>query len=221
MNHKIAKGIFITIEGVEGVGKSSAIQCLQQYLQAQEIAAVFTREPGGTQIAEAIRQTLLQPHSEIMSPDTELLLMFGSRAQHLASVIFPALAQNKVVVSDRFTDATYAYQGGGRGIKLERIAELEKFVQGNFQPNLTLLLDAPVEVGFERIAVRGTKDRIEQEHLSFFQRVRNCYLDRAKHYPKRFRVIDATKPMSEVHDIICDHVREVLTGDSINGISMA
>lgn len=221
MNHKITKGKFITIEGVEGVGKSSAMQCLQQYLQAHDVAAVFTREPGGTEIAEAIRQTLLQPHSEIMSPDTELLLMFASRAQHLASVILPALTQNKVVISDRFTDATYAYQGGGRGINMDRIAELEKFVQGNFQPNLTLLLDAPVEVGFERIAARGIKDRIEQEHLSFFQRVRDCYLARAKRYPERFKVIDATKPMSQVHDIICEHVREVLTGDSVNGISVA
>lgn len=207
------KGIFITIEGGEGVGKSSALECLQDYLRVNTVPSVFTREPGGTEIAEAIRQTLLQPHVETMSADTELLLMFASRAQHIASVIQPGLDQGKVVISDRFTDATYAYQGGGRGISIERIAALEKFVQGNLQPDLTLLLDAPIEVGLERISSRGFKDRIEQEQFSFFQNVRNSYLERAKQFPERFHIIDATQPLATVHAEICENVAALLKGN--------
>lgn len=207
------KGKFITIEGIEGVGKSSAIQCLQQYLQAHHRSSTFTREPGGTEIAEEIRQVLLHSHQEIMSADTELLLMFASRAQHLERVILPALNQGHIVVSDRFTDATYAYQGGGRGLLFERIAILEQFVQGDLQPDLTLLLDAPIEVGLERIAKRGVKDRIEQEQIAFFHRVRDAYLTRAKECPDRFRIIDATAPIEQVQELICQYIDQLLKSD--------
>jgi dTMP kinase len=200
------RGIFITIEGIEGVGKSSAVAYLKQYFQSQQLDFVITREPGGTEIAEAVRQIILQPHQELMSPDTELLLMFASRAQHIAKVIRPALAEGKIVVSDRFTDATYAYQGGGRGLSEARIATLEAWVQSDLQPDLTLLLDAPVTIGLERILQRGAKDRIEQEQIDFFQRVHDCYLKRAKQYPQRFKVIDATAPLAVVQNRLLETV---------------
>lgn len=210
MKPRKEKGLFITIEGIEGVGKSSAVQCLREYFQVHQVSPIFTREPGGTEIAEAIRQILLHKHEELMSCDTELLLMFAGRAQHIAKTILPALQAGKVVVSDRFTDATYAYQGGGRGIAEERIKILEQWVQGDLQPDLTLLLDAPIELGLQRISVRGQRDRIEQEQIEFFHRVRAAYLLRAKQFPERFKIIDATKPISEVQEVICDTVAGLL-----------
>lgn len=191
-------GIFITIEGIEGVGKSSAITFLKDYFQDHDQAFVLTREPGGTEIAEVIRKIFLSHYDELMAIDTELLLMFAGRAQHINSVIQPALAAGKIVISDRFTDATYAYQGGGRGIDKAHIAILEKFVQKNLQPDLTILLDAPIEVSLQRIHSRGAKDRIEEEHVEFFQRVRDAYLARAREFPNRFIVIDATQTIDEV-----------------------
>jgi dTMP kinase len=192
------RGLFITIEGIEGVGKSTAIKFLTHHFQHQGFSVVVTREPGGTEIAEEIRQLVLKQHPESMVTDTELLLMFASRAQHIAKIIQPALQTGRVVLSDRFTDATYAYQGGGRGVSSERIALLENWVQGGLQPDLTLLLDAPIEIGLKRIFSRGAKDRIEQEKIEFFNRVRRSYLERAKQYPDRFKVVDATCSQEEV-----------------------
>ena len=192
------RGRFISIEGVEGVGKSTALQFLQQYLTQQQITFVLTREPGGTPIAEEIRKILLTPHDEVMCPDTELLLMFAGRAQNIAQVVLPALRRGHWVLSDRFTDASFAYQGGGRGIALQHIVELARWVQGDLKPDLTLLLDAPVDVSFARVSSRGAKDRIETEGVTFFARVRQSYLDLAEREPERFRIIDATQSLVNV-----------------------
>jgi len=197
--YTMTKKYFITIEGVEGAGKSTVIKILEKYLQEKNIPLTMTREPGGTEIAEAIRRVLLDfQYEEKMTKDTELLLMFASRAQHIAQIIKPALAKNHVVLCDRFTDASFAYQGAGRGISEERIESLAKWVQGDFWPDLTILLDLPIEVGFERIKERGAKDRIEEEIKDFFRRVRQSYLDRAAKYPNRFVVVDASQPLEKV-----------------------
>lgn len=201
--------MFITIEGIEGVGKSTALHFLQGYFQDLHIDYKVTREPGGTQIAEEIRQVILHKHDEIMCADTELLLMFASRAQHIDKVIKPALSEGKVVISDRFTDATYAYQGGGRGIHPDRIAILEEWVQGKLKPDLTILLDAPIEVGLKRIAPRSVKDRIEHEQLEFFDRVRKVYLERALQYPSRFKVIDATQSIAAIQNNLCQILEKI------------
>lgn len=189
---------FITVEGIEGVGKSTCIAYISKYLMQKKIPLCVTREPGGTPIAEQIRQILLTRHTEIMADDTELLLMFASRAQHLTRVIKPALAAGKWVLCDRFTDASYAYQGGGRGVALERIAILETWVQHDLRPDLTLLLDAPVEQALMRMKHRAHPDRIEAEQQQFFQRVRDTYLLRAAKSPERYRVIDASVPLEKV-----------------------
>lgn len=194
----MSQGRFITVEGIEGAGKSTAMQFIAQYLRAKNIPLVVTREPGGTLIAEDIRQLLLTPHEEAMAIDTELLLMFASRAQHIANVIRPALTKGQWVLCDRFTDASYAYQGGGRGIAAERIAALEAWVQGELQPNLTLLLDLPAEIGLMRIKDRKTQDRIEREQHVFFARVRQAYLARAQHFPQRFKIINAAEDLPQV-----------------------
>lgn len=192
------KGLFITVEGVEGAGKTTAVRFLETYFNTLQFKFILTREPGGTEIAEQIRRVLLSHHQENMAADTELLLMFASRAQHIAQVILPALENGCMVISDRFTDATYAYQGGGRGLDATRIAILEQWVQKDLQPDLTLLLDVPIEIGMSRIQSRGAKDRIEHEKLQFFHRVRDIYLQRAAQYPQRFKVIDATQPCTSV-----------------------
>jgi len=201
---KITKksGLLITLEGIEGAGKSSAVQFIKNWLQQANISHVITREPGGTPIAEAIRQVLLKDYEEIMYPDTELLLMFASRAQHIANLIKPALLRGDWVISDRFTDASYAYQGGGRGIDLARISKIEHWVHANLRPDRVILLDIPVELAMSRIRQRETNDRIEQEKLSFFRRVRETYLARAVKYPERYVVIDASQPMKEVESNI-------------------
>ncbi|MCQ4306642.1 dTMP kinase [Pseudomonas stutzeri] len=191
-------GLFITLEGPEGAGKSTNRDYLAQCLRERGLDVVLTREPGGTPLAERIRDLLLTPADERMSSDTELLLMFAARAQHLAQVIRPALARGAIVLCDRFTDATYAYQGGGRGQSVQRIEQLEYFVQGDMRPDLTLIFDLPVEVGLSRAAARGRLDRFEQEGLEFFEAVRSAYLDRARQAPQRYRVIDAGQPLSAV-----------------------
>ncbi len=191
-------GLFITLEGPEGAGKSTNREYLAELLMQAGIEVVLTREPGGTPLAERIRELLLAPDSEVMAVDTELLLMVAARAQHLAGVIRPALARGAVVLCDRFTDATYAYQGGGRGLAYERIAILEQFVQGDLRPDLTLVFDLPVEVGLARAAARGKLDRFEQEQQSFFEAVRQTYLARAAQAPERYRVLDAAQPLSQV-----------------------
>lgn len=190
-------GKFITLEGGEGVGKTTSLHFIEDYLKAKGLDLIVTREPGGTPYAEKIRDVLLQPSSEKVAEDTELLLMFASRAQHLAELIKPAIAQGKWVLCSRFTDSTYAYQGGGRGISFERIKVLEDWVHGDFQPDLTLYFDLPVEIGMARAKARGELDRIEQEDLVFFERVRQAYLKRAK-ASSRYKIIDASQSIENV-----------------------
>jgi dTMP kinase len=192
------KGLFITLEGGEGAGKSTQLAYVQQCLEKAGKRVLVTREPGGTELGEQIRGLLLDHRQTVMDSDTELLLMFAARAQHLAERIRPALAAGDWVLCDRFTDATYAYQGGGRGIDTQRIAVLEDWVQGDLRPDLTLLLDLPVEVGLSRAGQRGDLDRFEREQQAFFQRVRQTYRDRAAANPQRYRVIDAAQDIAQV-----------------------
>jgi dTMP kinase len=191
-------GLFITLEGPEGAGKSTNREYLAERLRSHGVEVVLTREPGGTPLAERIRELLLTPSEEAMGVDTELLLVFAARAQHLEGVIKPALARGAVVLCDRFTDATYAYQGGGRGLSSERIALLENFVQGDLRPDLTLVFDLPVEIGLSRAAARGRLDRFEQEQRSFFEAVRQTYLQRAQAAAERYKVVDASLTLAEV-----------------------
>ncbi|RMH86483.1 dTMP kinase [Pseudomonas sp. AOB-7] len=191
-------GLFITLEGPEGAGKSTNRDYLAERLRERGVDVLLTREPGGTPLAERIRELLLAPSDEPMASDTELLLVFAARAQHLQQVIRPALARGAVVLCDRFTDATYAYQGGGRGLSGERIALLENFVQGELRPDLTLIFDLPVEVGLARAAARGRLDRFEQEGRGFFEAVRQAYLQRAAQAPQRYRVLDAGQTLAQV-----------------------
>ncbi|WP_447750840.1 dTMP kinase [Pseudomonas nicosulfuronedens] len=191
-------GLFITLEGPEGAGKSTNREYLAERLRERGIAVQLTREPGGTPLAERIRELLLDPSEEKMAVDTELLLVFAARAQHIAEVIRPALERGAVVLCDRFTDATYAYQGGGRGLPVERIAQLESFVQSDLRPDLTLVFDLPVEIGLSRAAARGRLDRFEQEGRAFFEAVRGTYLDRARAEPARYHILDAAQTLAEV-----------------------
>jgi dTMP kinase len=196
------RGKFITIEGGEGVGKSTQIAALRDFLMSRGKRVVVTREPGGTPRAERIRELLLETTNEPMPPACELLLVFAARASHIAAVIEPALAQGDWVVCDRFTDATYAYQGGGRGMSALNIATLEQLVQGDLRPDLTLLLDVSLDVSsvraHERNAAAGGSDRFEREQRDFFERVRNAYLARAREHSSRFAVIDAGAERDEV-----------------------
>ncbi|MWV12409.1 dTMP kinase [Pseudomonas sp. R-28-1W-6] len=203
-------GLFITLEGPEGAGKSTNREYLAECLREQGIEVLLTREPGGTPLAERIRELLLTPSDEAMAADTELLLVFAARAQHLAEVIRPALARGCVVLCDRFTDATYAYQGGGRGLSVARIATLENFVQGELRPDLTLVFDLPIEVGLSRAAARGRLDRFEQEGRSFFDAVRHTYLQRAAAEPARYRVLDAAQSLAGVQQSIDRLLPEIL-----------
>lgn len=194
----MSQALFITLEGPEGAGKTTNRTWLAEQLEAMGHSLVLTREPGGTPLAEQIRDLLLDCHDEPVATDTELLLMFAARAQHLHQVIRPALEAGQIVLCDRFTDASYAYQGAGRGVPEQRIAQLEQFVQGDLRPDLTLLFDLPVEVGMQRAQARGRLDRFEQEQQDFFQAVRQGYLQRAALEPQRFIVLDASRPLVEV-----------------------
>jgi dTMP kinase len=197
-------GRFITIEGGEGVGKSTQIGVVRAAIEAAGYSVVLTREPGGTERAERIRRLLLDSSGESMPQACELLLMFAARSTHIENVIRPALARGEWVVCDRFTDATYAYQGGGRGMNLEQIAALEHWVQGDLRPHFTLLLDAPVELAQQRARARNARlgdpmgDRFEQEQTQFFERVRNAYLAIAQRDPDRVRVVDAARDQDAV-----------------------
>jgi dTMP kinase len=199
-----SSGRFITIEGIEGVGKSTNVNFVADYFRASGATVVITREPGGTEIGERIRELILMTPGEGLSDLGELLLMFAARAEHLAGLIRPALARGDTVVCDRFTDATFAYQGGGRGLNMAVIAALRDMVQGELRPDLTLLLDAPTEVSVERIVGRKWLDRFEQERADFFGRVRQAYLRIAEQDPGRVRIIDASKSLHEVQQAISD-----------------
>jgi len=198
------RGRFITLEGSEGSGKSTNLAFIHHYLQQSGIDVVLTREPGGTPLGEAIRELLLDHRNNEMASDTELLLMFAARAQHLHELILPALEAGRWVLCDRFTDATYAYQGAGRGIAEERIALLEEWVQGELRPDLTLFLDLPVAQGLARAGERSAPDRFEREQLDFFERVRQGYLEQAARAPQRYRIVDASQPLEAVQSSLRD-----------------
>lgn len=205
------RGLFITLEGGEGAGKSTQLAIMRDWLETQGHRVVVTREPGGTEVGERIRDVLLH-HAGEMAAETETLLMFAARAEHLARVIRPALSAGATVLCDRFTDATYAYQGGGRGLAPRRIAELERWVQDELRPDLTLLLDVPLDVGRRRAEQRGIPDRFEREQEVFFDRVRDAYLAAAAREPKRIRVIDASRGAAEVGQAVIAVLRELVHG---------
>lgn len=211
------RGRFITLEGIEGAGKSSQIAPLRQFLEQQGIKVISTREPGGAPVSERIRGLLLDPTNTGMCSMTELLLVFAARAEHLEKVIEPALDRGDWVLCDRFTDASYAYQGGGRGMDLAQIAVLENLVQGSLRPDLTLLFDLPPMLGLERARGRGETDRFESERLEFFDSARVAYLERASASAARYAVIDASQSMDavtgRVTDIIDGFVTTLASGD--------
>jgi dTMP kinase len=203
------KGRFITVEGIEGVGKTTNIDFIHKLLLTAGHDVVLTREPGGTPLGEAIRGLLLDPEYTGMDSTCELQLMFAARAEHLAKVVWPALEAGRWVLCDRFTDATYAYQGGGRGISSATIGRLEELVQGGFRPDLTLLLDVPVELGLARAGTRGELDRFEQEQVAFFERVRQCYLAMATEHADRYRVVDASQPLQQVQAQLAELLKQI------------
>lgn len=205
------RGLFITFEGTEGVGKSTQLRTAADTLEALGVDCVVTREPGGTPMAEAIRELLLTPRDEPVNDITELLLMFAARAQHLHTRILPELNAGRWVLCDRFTDATFAYQGGGRGVAEERIALLEQLVQGELRPDRIVLLDAPVETGMTRARHRGELDRFEQEAVDFFQRIRATYLRRAHADPARYQIVDAARDLEVVTAEVAEHIRALVT----------
>ncbi|MFC1588774.1 dTMP kinase [Pseudomonadota bacterium] len=193
---------FITLEGIEGVGKTSNRDYIRSLLEATGKQCIVTREPGGTPLGESLRELLLQHSDEQMSDDAELLMMFAARAEHIKKIIQPALDAGQYVLCDRFTEATYAYQGGGRQLDVSKIADLESLVQGDLRPDLTIILDAPVEIGRERAGKRSAPDRIEKEKNDFFDRVRNAYLDLAKQHPDRICTVDASLALEQVQQQI-------------------
>ncbi|MEN8177644.1 MAG: dTMP kinase [Pseudomonadota bacterium] len=192
------RGRFITVEGGEGAGKTSNLAFIREFIESAGKQVVFTREPGGTPLGEEIRELLLGHKHTGMADDSELLMMFAARSEHLHQKILPALEAGNWVLCDRFTDASYAYQGAGRGISRQRIAVLEEFVQGSLRPDLTLLLDLPIEIGLERAVKRSDPDRFESEAKEFFEKVRNGYLQIAKLEPARVKVIDASPSLEQV-----------------------
>ena len=196
------RGKFITIDGVEGAGKSTQIDLVCEHLIQKGIKVIRTREPGGTEVGEKIRSVLLDVENQEMHSDTELLLMFSSRNELIQNKIIPALEEGCWVVSDRFTDASFAYQGGGRMLNLDRISKLADWVLGDFKPDLTFLLDVTVEVGMQRIETRAAKDRIELEERAFFERVRSVFIQRSEAFPERIKLIDATASVNDIQSKI-------------------
>ncbi|WP_047258641.1 dTMP kinase [Chromobacterium subtsugae] len=203
------RGRFITLEGIDGAGKSTHLGFIRDWLAGRDIDATFSREPGGTPLSEKIRELLLAPET-VVSLDAEALLAFAARQQHIAEVIEPALAAGRWLVSDRFTDSTYAFQGGGRGIPFERIRVLEDWVQRGLQPDLTLLFDLPLEVAAQRMSGTRQLDRFEQEAAGFHQRVRDAYLARAAAEPGRFAVLDSSRGIAEIQADIALHLQRLL-----------
>lgn len=201
------KGKFITIEGVEGVGKSTNVETIKEFLAAKNIEFIVTREPGGTLIAEKIRTLLLELNEERLCELSELFLVFAARAQHIETLIKPALEKGSWVLCDRFTDATYAYQGAGRGLSSDTIAALESLAQGSLRPDLTLILDLDPEVGLTRAKNRGELDRFEREKIGFFQNVRACYLSIAEREPARCKIIDASQSIDQVRSNVTDSLK--------------
>jgi dTMP kinase len=207
----LKQGFFISLEGGEGAGKSTQNRRIVDWLSRQGKTVVETREPGGTVVSEQIRQVLLDTRNAGLNATAELLMLFAARSQLVQEVILPALADGKVVVCDRFADASYAYQGGGRQLGAETVATVEQLVLGDLQPDLTLLFDIPVDLGMKRVAGRGESDRFEIESIQFFERVRRTYLQRAEAYPQRFRVIDASEDEAQVWQQV-ETVLKTVTG---------
>ena len=205
-------GKFITLEGIDGAGKSTQLAWIEECLRRAGVSFIATREPGGTELGERLRALLLDK-TMTMHAETEALLMFAARREHLDKVILPALAQGRWVISDRFTDASFAYQGGGRGLSFEKLAILEHWVQGELQPDLTLYFDVPVEVGQQRVSQLKELDRFEIERNDFFQRVRQAYRDRAQLFPQRIRLIDASASLDEVKGAVERALQAVLLHD--------
>lgn len=204
-------GKFISIEGIEGAGKSTQLSFIREFLEQQGITVRVTREPGGTELGEQIRELLLMPRDTGMSHDAELLLMFAARAEHIEQVIKPALARGEWVLCDRFVDATFAYQGGGRGIERERIEAISDWTLKGLQTDITFLFDLPVEQGQARVIKRQQeKDRFEQEKADFFQLIRDCYLARAEQEPTRIRVIDSSRDISDIQTQLKTILSEML-----------
>jgi len=206
----VKPGKFITLEGSEGSGKTTNMAYIEQLLEEAGVELIVTREPGGTPLGETIREILLDSRQTSMSEDTELMLMFAARAQHMHEKIRPALDAGKWVLCDRFVDATYAYQGGGRGISLERIGKLDNWVLNGFKPELTLYLDIGVAQGLKRAEARAELDRFEKEKIDFFERVRSGYLNRVEAEPERFRVVDASEPLEQVQRSIKSHIEQFI-----------
>lgn len=204
------KGLFITFEGVEGAGKTTNIDFIANKITKSGQKILLTREPGGTKIGEAIREILISNDLPEMHPDTELLLMFAARSEHLKRKIIPALEQGMWVLCDRFTDASYAYQGAGRGLDLDKIQRLENMVQGTLRPNITFLFDLEAEIGLARAKSRGETDRFEQQHIDFFNRVRAKYLSIAKAEPSRFCLIEAQHDLETVQQQISKELDNIL-----------
>jgi dTMP kinase len=198
------RGSFITVEGIDGAGKSTQLIWMRAFFEARGRAVVLTREPGGTPVGESLRGLILNP-MEPLHPETEALMVFAARREHLDRVIQPALVEGKVVLCDRFTDATYAYQGYGSGVGLSKLEVLEDWVQGALRPDITVLLDVPTEVGRQRAAGERDADRFERERAEFFERVRQGYLARARQYPQRFIVIDANQKPECVQKTLKEH----------------
>lgn len=197
------RGKFITLEGMDGAGKSTHIPNIINLLESRGIEVISTREPGGTPLGEKLREILLH---EAMNPETETLLMFAARREHIATLIEPALARGAWVLSDRFTDATYAYQSGGRGVKAEKIITLEQWVQSDLQPDATLLFDVPVEVSVARLASARSPDKFERESAEFFTKIRNAYLERAQQNPVRFHIVDSNQAL----EIVQENVKSIV-----------
>ncbi len=204
------KNLFITLEGIEGAGKSTVIDFIENFITSSGYDVVKTREPGGTAIGEQVREILLNKNNDKLTDDTELLLIFAARAQHLSEIILPNLTSNKIVLCDRFIDASYAYQGAGRGIEQSKINLLEKWVMPDIKPDLTFLLDLDPKIAFERTNKRSDADRFESEDIHFFEKIRQYYLERAENEPERFRVINSELSLEDVQEQIKNILKDMV-----------
>ncbi|MBK69701.1 MAG: dTMP kinase [Legionellales bacterium] len=204
------KNLFITLEGIEGAGKSTVIDFIENFITSSGYDVVKTREPGGTAIGEQVREILLNKNNDKLTDDTELLLIFAARAQHLSEIILPNLTSNKIVLCDRFIDASYAYQGAGRGIEQSKINLLENWVMPDIKPDLTFLLDLDPKIAFERTNKRSDADRFESEDIHFFEKIRQYYLERAENEPERFRVINSELSLEDVQEQIKNILKDMV-----------